>query len=599
MEGRVAQDGGYFISGKFNQLSGHLQTKMEHYGPFVEAFTDLCGKVTATGNERIKSVKAALERVLSKIELDVLHESIPALGQILGTQYSDSTWSGQVLKRGLDAENRFVQIMCRFVLAVASELPLVVFLDEIHRSNAKSMKLLRSIAVASRQFTPCRLLLICASTDSDENLTWLHSLISEDGVLSTNIQVFGISEEALNEIISTQLGVSKNRSKPLADILHYKTRGNILFASLLFKVMLDDQLVIKDASGEWHWDESQIIQETDASSISQLLQKMMSPLPNNAKELLKVASCLESTFTETLIWSAASLRRPEVASSLQLFEKMGLMARNAASSETYYFSHDMMQEAAYNLIPEPERASFHVGVGQRLLHWLPGDQQDDHLMLIVDQLSRDINLIEDPEDKLAYAELYLRAGQRAAARSEFTVSSVLLKIGIGLVGRRRWKDHYNISLRLYNTLAEVEFYSGNLDQVDALVATVIKKSHNLNDSLIAYFTKIYSMGTRGEMVAAMDEALSVLTKLGESFPRKLGVILRTRAHFRCQHILRTKSDVHILSLPLMRDQSKLAAMRLLIVASSFAFYVSKELMPMFNSRLIDTTLKHGMNDMSK
>jgi predicted ATPase len=598
---RVIQDFGYFVSGKLNEASRMFQTITECYNPIVVALSELCCQIAAAGEQRVQSFKTAAAQVMSSTELSLLQESIPTLEKIFGRNKKALTISGKGLSRGQDAESSFEHILRMFLFAGASERPLVLFLDDLHWASPKLVQILRSISSNPSPFTESRLMLLCAYRHDNEGYhrPFLPILdeIREDGATLTYVAVSSVSAHAVNQIVARELDVTIRETETLADVIHSKTGGNVLFAAIFFKSLLRDQLVAKDGSGRWHWDESQIIQEVEVISIQQFLIKTIDQLPPNARELLKVASCLGSAFTETMLWSAANMTRPNVESSLRLIERMGLVTTSATSGQTR-FTHDKMREAADTLIAESERDSFHLGVGQRLLHWLPEDQQEDHLMLIVYQVSRGVHLLDDPEDKVAYSKLFLKAGRKAATLAEFSTASALVRTAVNLLGKRCWKDHYDQSLRLYNLLTEIEYYSGNLDQVDLLVAKTIKRSHNLNDAFVAHFTRIYSMGTRGCTEEALDEGLTHLTKMGFHLPHNPGLFRVARAFLRCQGMLRGQDDSDILNLPLMHDKSKLAAMRLLIVITGFAFYVREGLLPVTAFLLIKTTLKHGLNDMS-
>ena len=61
--------------------------------------------------------------------------------------------------------------------------------------------------------------------------------------------------------------------------------------------------------------------------------------------------------------------------------------------QSYKFGHDRIQQAAYTLIPESQRASKHIQIGHVLLEQSSTVEQEDQLFNIVDQLNRGIQLI--------------------------------------------------------------------------------------------------------------------------------------------------------------------------------------------------------------
>jgi predicted ATPase len=279
-------------------------------------------------------------------------------------------------------------------------------------------------------------------------------------------------------------------------------------------------------------------------------------------------------------------------------EKRGLMVTDHDTVKMR-FVHDNVQQAVYSLIPEEDRAAFHLSIGRKLFPCLPPNVTDDHILLVADQITRGIHLVDDQEEKTEYAELYLRAGQKAAMSSAFSSSAAFLSLGIAQLNRDSWESSYRLTLKLYNTAAEIEYYNGNFDRVDDLVNQVFLRSRKFEDCLKAHFTRIYSLGSRGEMHTCVDEGLKVLKLLGETFPRKATSYHTMTAFLRCRQLLYGKSDNDILSLPIMQENTKLTALRLIVVIAFFANSVRKECVPLLAVRIITLTMRYGMNDMCK
>lgn len=606
MKGRVEQIGGYFVSGKFDQLAATYQaTSKASYEPFVDACTELCHQVVANGPETVRSVKIAVQHVLNAVEISVLQDSIPALRSILGSSHVATRKSSSVgLARGLDAEGRFARILCRFLLCVCTgnKSPLVMFLDDLQWANNKALELLKTLATAEKGLMGSKFMILCTYRIDDVSpgdfLPLCLGEIAQDGVVVTKITVSGMKERAVCEMIADMLNLPAEKCKKLADAFYFKTSGNVFFIKQLLRFVSEDRKLRADETGELQWDESDILQTTDIHSVLELLTKKVEQLPEKAKEVLKVASCLGLAFEESVLWAAGTADKAEVSNALRLADKRGLMIVSDDFSKGR-FVHDKVQQAAYSLIPVHERSAFHLNIGRKIFPIVPPKLEDPHLLLLADQIARGVHLVKDPDEKLVFVELFLRAGEKAAMSSAYANAAEFLTIGISLLDEAGWEKKYNLALTLYNTTIEVECYNGNFDRVDALVAVVFKRARMFEDTLKAHFTRIYSLGSRCNMHACVTEALALLEVLGQKFPRKVTNLHTSLAFMRCRAKLRGKNDEDILNLPVMEDKMQLTAIQLIILIAFWANSVRKQLAPLLAVRVVTLTLNHGMNDMCK
>jgi predicted ATPase len=65
---------------------------------------------------------------------------------------------------------------------------------------------------------------------------------------------------------------------------------------------------------------------------------------------------------------------------------------------SYAFLHDRVQEAAYALIPEDERAAEHLRIGRVLASRTAPEELEEKVFEIVNQLDHGVALIDSPEE---------------------------------------------------------------------------------------------------------------------------------------------------------------------------------------------------------
>src|SRR2546428_10161496 len=92
--------------------------------------------------------------------------------------------------------------------------------------------------------------------------------------------------------------------------------------------------------------------------------------------------------------------------------RAGLVIR---SDRTYAVIHDRIQEAAYALIDEGQRAMAHLRIGRLLAAKTTPEDLEENVFEIVNQFDRGAALIVTQEEREQVAELNLMAGKRAKA----------------------------------------------------------------------------------------------------------------------------------------------------------------------------------------
>ena len=147
----------------------------------------------------------------------------------------------------------------------------------------------------------------------------------------------------------------------------------------------------------------------------------------------------------------------------------------------YRFPHDRIQEAAYALIPEGERAAEHLRIGRLLAARTPPAAIEENVFEIVSQLNRGAALIASGEERERVAELNLIAGRRAKASTAYASALTYLTNGAALLPADRWERRHELAFALELNRAECEFLTGALAEAKARVAEVGGRAVSLPD----------------------------------------------------------------------------------------------------------------------
>eukprot|EP00957_Ditylum_brightwellii_P193582 14741102-Ditylum_brightwellii.AAC.1 len=93
----------------------------------------------------------------------------------------------------------------------------------------------------------------------------------------------------------------------------------------------------------------------------------------------------------------------------------GLLKKNAPK---YVFAHDQIESAAYSLIPEEQRASWHYWIGKKILNSCDSEEEIERVIcLIADQLNRGKFSMKEEAERISLIELNYRAAKKAISSS--------------------------------------------------------------------------------------------------------------------------------------------------------------------------------------
>src|SRR5260370_3264163 len=127
-------------------------------------------------------------------------------------------------------------------------------------------------------------------------------------------------------------------------------------------------------------------------------------------QALQQLACLGNSAETAMLSIVLGSSEEKVHAALWPAVRQELVER---TPDAYRFVHDRVQEAAYTLIPEGERAAEHLRIGRLLAAQTPPEAIAEHVFEIVGQLNRGAALIDSPEEREQVAELNLMAGRRA------------------------------------------------------------------------------------------------------------------------------------------------------------------------------------------
>lgn len=587
----VEKNGGMMITGKFDQLQSP-----KPFSAFVMAFTDFSNQIMQKGDDTVVWVR---NMVLAgdSIDTKLLIGMIPALATILKESSRDS-YNQEPTQLLPDLQRqRFLNVFAEFLSVICTrEYPCVVFLDDLQWADVGSLALLNKLVSKSQNNQGSMILGACRGNEvqiDDPLAEMLRSLEDTSDVRITNIMLRNLSQESVKIFLALSLDRNEAICETLSGIVYKITNGNIFFTKQYVQSLHADGIIFFDETNkQWTWNEDRL--QKSSWTNTELLYRTWHDLAPEHQDLLKVASSLGGvSTTETLC-----LLLPQfiVETGLQKAISRGILVPITGTSkhDSYRFAHDQLQQAAYDLIPIKEKKEFHLWIARELADRFTEEKLSENLYLIVGQFAFGHELIDAKEEREKVGTLCLKAGQKAIAASAFHTGSSYFTLGIKVLGERCWRDHYVLCLLLHNAAAEICYCNADLVEMEARLNAIFRHARSYGDKVIAYSTKILSLGGYMKLHEAIDLGLVVMEKLGEPLPSatKYNIF---REYFKTKWLLRGKSNNDILNQSEMRDDEKLGAMRILNVIFAYAFFARPEYIAILATKGVQLTMEYGLS----
>jgi hypothetical protein len=146
------------------------------------------------------------------------------------------------------------------------------------------------------------------------------------------------------------------------------------------------------------------------------------------------------------------------------------------------FVHDRIQQAAYSLIPEAERAEVHLDIGRVLLASLTADELDEDPFDVANHFNRGATLLVDRDEKAQVATIELRAGRKAKASTAYASACTYVVAGMALLDESDWDSQYDLAFSLWLERAECEYLTGQLASAEARLSLLSTRARTIVDS---------------------------------------------------------------------------------------------------------------------
>ncbi len=270
----------------------------------------------------------------------------------------------------------------------------------------------------------------------------------------------------VGRLMADALHCEPERARPLAELLQEKTGGNPFFTVQFFVALADEGLLAFDpVASMWQWNIDSIRAKTYTDNVVDLMAGKLKRLSVSTQETLKQLACLGNVAPTATLALVCGITEQAMQDVLWDAVHAGLVLHQAS---TIRFLHDRIQQAAYSLIPEEQRAGLHLRIGRVLLARMMADDLAEPLFDVANQFNRGAALLVDRDERAQVATIDLRAGRMAKASAAYASARTHFAAGMALLDERDWDGQYELMFSLWLDRAACEYISGNYDEAEEL-----------------------------------------------------------------------------------------------------------------------------------
>ena len=577
----IRQRKGYFISGKFDQIRRNIA-----YSAIVEAFRDLIRQILGEDEQRLKEWREEMLSVLAPNE-GIIIDLIPEVKLILGSREP-------VHELGpLETRNRFNIVFLDFLkIFTRRDHPLVLFLDDLQWADSASLELIELIAADNRTN---HFLLIGAyrSNGVDDTHAAMAAMerIRKAGGSIHNIALPPLDIDDISHLIADTLNSAGDEVASLVDAVYRKTEGNPFFTKIFLHSLYDKRILHFTHDAGWRWDTDEINRMEATENVIRLMIDRINSLPEAAREMLKLSSCLGNPFNLEYLVIITGKTMDEILSDMQAVLNAGMVIMQSENS--CRFVHDSIQEAAYSLIPDESKPAAHLMIGQALLKGTTEEEFDRRLFVITEQLNAGHGLMERESDRVRLAELNLRAGKKSKSSAAFEESLRYLRTASGMLPENSWDRHFRLTMDIHTERAEAEYLNTNFEAAEELFDIIIARTGDPVGKTRIYEIKIDLYTMQNKFPEAVYVGLKALEMLGVNLLKDPSPSLFIEEINKIRSSVEHTEVRELINRPVLTDPYKAAAMRILLHTWTPAYVGVAELAPLLVAKMTSLSLEHG------
>lgn len=544
---------------------------------------------------------------LDETDISLLVSLIPSFATLLDTENDDTKYSFDKTDKYLFG--RLSRALGRVLAVTCEHSSVIFFLDDVHWAGYDSLHLLKALLLTNN----LKNFFFVGSHRSGLKVSHPFYKIKLDlcELFGPEIKLGGILKGAAESLVRSQLRLLHDEAAIDTEMFdrlmkswfkHSSSRIPVYLKHLVS--LLYEKNGFKVKAGEWILDSPKIL---PSSSLSLVIERIEC-LPTDHELVLKSAALLDTNDfnTEMLMVAVAVLPKSKaleididkVDNIVRILTEKNFLEEHCPGR--YAFAHNVVKVAASSRI--------HISTKRRRssLHWRIATDlkrlKDDALesetkngftsLLIANHLNKGLFSIDDTKKTEMVVKLYLQLAEGAMKRSAFVTASNILETGVAALDKKsKWKESYNLSLKVHLAYARCLFCSDELDKAKSILNTIIANGNTPRDIVDAFDLLISIYRSKMQYEQSKQFALKALTDI---FEDDIGNSNVEEKFSKIRELVQKKTDADLLVLPEMEHKKTSKKMPFLLqLAEISGLSRDYKLQDLAALRMLELTLKYG------
>ena len=458
----VLKEKGTLIEGKFDQLQ-----RNRPLFAFTLAFDDFFSSILTKPPFVIESWQQQLTDKLDD-NLGIVTALIPSLEHLVGKQSEPLFFGGE------EGVNRLVFSFQTLVKLIATpQHPLVIFIDDLQWVDHASLILIEQLI---KDQSSHYILMLGAYRENEVKqghiLFDFMSKLQAENVTYEHLQLDNLDSSAITQIIEDGFQKRINSPEILVSHLYKKTAGNPFFTIQFILMLIDKNLIQMSTDNHWVYNQDEIASLTVADNVVELMIEKIQTYSSNSVTLLSSAAAIGHEFDLKTLGVITEKTENQIKEGILPLLQSGILI---GSELSYYFAHDGIQRAAYQITNEQNRIALHKKIGSLLLLSYKDDKSalKNNVFDICFHLNQSKHLISLDQDLDNLISLNLMATTNAKQSAAYQAAFDYISIAVKIIEDNNVSLKHTTTFSVFREAAECSYLCG----LDEEAKQYITKAH--------------------------------------------------------------------------------------------------------------------------